>query len=49
MVSFRKPVTYILSKVKDDLYSIESDKGFFKQQNEVLSKVGLIAEYFLTT
>ena len=48
MVSFRKPVTYILSKVANDCYSIESDKGFLTADNEVLSKLGTVGEYILT-
>jgi hypothetical protein len=48
MVSYRKPITYMLSKIKPGLYSIESDKGFVIQSNEVLSQTGTLAEYFLT-
>jgi hypothetical protein len=48
MVSFRKPITYVLSEVEEGLYSIESDKGFLVPSNFVLTKLGTLGEYFLT-
>lgn len=48
MVSFRKPITYLLSEVEEGLYSIESDKGFLSPSNYVLSKLGTLGEYLLT-
>ena len=48
MVSFRKPVTFILKKQGEKLYSIDGDPGFLAPDNEALMKLGTYMEYFFT-
>ena len=48
MISFRKPVTCILSKLPNGIISIDSDSKFYDDEPAVLLKGGKIMESMLT-
>jgi hypothetical protein len=48
MISMRKPVTFYLDKVAEDIDAITADHGVLIQSNSVLMRLGHVIEYFLT-
>jgi hypothetical protein len=48
MISQRKPITFLLKKVGDNIFALDSDKGIFKYEYTVLMDLGKIVERSLT-